>query len=34
MAVRESVAKKYVVQLSAEERGRLDEIIHKGKHSA
>jgi len=34
MARQATMARKFVVRLSAEERGRLDEIISKGKHSA
>jgi len=34
MAGRGNLTRKYVVKLSAEERARLVEIIHKGKHSA
>jgi hypothetical protein len=34
MAGQASVAKKFVVKLSVEERGRLEEIIDKGRHSA
>jgi len=34
VAVKEIAGKKYVVKLSAEERDRLEALIHKGKHSA
>lgn len=34
MAAKEIAGRKYVVKLSAEERDRLDALIHKGKHSA
>lgn len=34
MAARETIVKKYVVRLSKDERGRLDELIHKGKRPA
>ena len=34
MRARESAVKKYVVQLSAEERGRLQALIRSGKHPA
>ena len=34
MAARKIAVKKYVVELSAEERERLDTLIHTGKHSA
>jgi transposase len=34
VAAREIAVKKYVVKLSAEERERLDSVIHSGKHPA
>ena len=34
MAGKEIAVKKYVVRLTAEERGQLDELISKGKRSA
>ena len=34
MARKEIVVRKYVVKLTADERQQLDELIHKGKHSA
>ena len=34
MAAKELIAKKYLVNLSREERGRLDEFIRKGKRTA
>jgi hypothetical protein len=34
VARKQSVVKKYVVKLSDEERERLNDLIHKGKHSA
>ena len=34
MSAREVAVKKYVVRLSAEERGQLDALIRKGKSSA
>jgi hypothetical protein len=34
LAAKELIAKKYLVNLSREERGRLDEFIRKGKRTA
>jgi hypothetical protein len=34
VAATETAVKKYVVRLSAEERARLDSVIHRGKHPA
>ena len=34
MAAKEIAVKKYVVKLSADERARLDSVIHSGKHPA
>jgi Homeodomain-like domain len=34
VAAKEIAVKKYVVKLSAEERGRLETVIHSGKHPA